>query len=72
MIKDSETVRRFEDDFTKKERLSYQQSFDIVEAMWAEGVALGVLPPKEPLSGIDVDIRISGILNSCSGKSCQK
>ncbi len=72
MIKNPEAIKRFEDDFTRKERLSYQQSLDIVEAMWEEGVALGVLPPKEPLSGIDVDIRISEILNSCSGKSCQK
>jgi len=26
--------------------------------MWKEGVSLGVLPPKDPLEGIDVDIKI--------------
>lgn len=72
MIRNPEIVKKFEDDFIKKERLSYEQSLDIVESLWAEGVALGILPLKEYSSGIDIDIRIASILNSCSGKSCQK
>jgi hypothetical protein len=31
--------------------------------MWKEGVQLGVLPMKDPLDGIEVDIRIASILN---------
>ena len=73
MIKDAKTVKIFEDDFIKeKGKLSYQQSLDIIESLWDEGVTLGVLPPKEPLEGIEVDIKIAGILNSCSEKSSQK
>lgn len=72
MITNPEIIKKFEDNFIKKERLSYQQSLDIVESLWAEGVALGILPPKEYSSGIDIDIRIASILNSCSEKSCQK
>lgn len=72
MITNPEIVKKFEDNFIKKERLSYQQSLDIVESLWAEGVALGILPPKEHSSGIDIDIKIASILNSCSEKSCQK
>jgi hypothetical protein len=30
--------------------------------MWNEGVNLGVLPPKDPLEEIDVDIRIAKVL----------
>jgi hypothetical protein len=31
--------------------------------MWREGMALGVLPLKDPLEGIEVDIRIARMLN---------
>jgi hypothetical protein len=31
--------------------------------MWQEGVLLGVLPLKDPLEDIEVDIRIARILN---------
>ena len=36
--------------------------------MWNEGLRLGVLPPKDPMDGIDVDIRIAKALNSCLKK----
>ncbi len=72
MIKNSELLKKFEDDFIKKERLSYEKSLDIIESLWAEGVALGILPPKEHSASIDIDIKIASILKSCSGKSCQK
>lgn len=72
MIKNPEILKKFEDNFIKKERLSYEKSLDIIESLWAEGVALGILPPKEHSIGIDINIRIASILNSCSGKSCQK
>jgi hypothetical protein len=31
--------------------------------MWEEGRKLGVLPLKDPLEGIEVDIRMARILN---------
>jgi len=37
--------------------------------MWNEGAKLGVLPTKEPLEGIEVDIKIAKALNSCLKKS---
>jgi len=40
--------------------------------MWNHGVKLGVLPPKEPLEGIETDIKIARVLNSCLKSSCQK
>jgi hypothetical protein len=58
-----------EREFIAKQRLSYKQSLQIFESMWNEGIKLGVLPPKEPLDGIDVDIRIAKIINSCLKKS---
>jgi len=31
--------------------------------MWELGMHLGVLPPEDPLEGIDVDIKVARILN---------
>jgi len=69
MIKDAGALKRFEDSLIREEKLSYPKALRLLEAMWQEGVALGVLPPKDPLEGIEVDMRISRIVNSCSKKS---
>jgi len=64
LIKNSDVLERFEREMIKKEKLSFEQSLNFFEALWQEGVDLGVLPPKNPLEGIEVDIRIARILNS--------
>ena len=71
MINDAGALKRFEDSLIRERKLSYPQSLRLFEAMWQEGVALGVLPSKDPLEGIEVDMRISRIVNSCSKKSSQ-
>lgn len=68
MIKNPEILARFEDEEIKKEKLSYKESLKIFENLWKEGVRLGVLPPEDPLEGIETDIRIAKFLNSCSKK----
>ncbi|MGA1845381.1 MAG: hypothetical protein ACMUIS_12525 [bacterium] len=66
-------VRKTEYAFIKEEgRLSFHQSLKLFTSMWNEGIHLGVLPPKEPLEGIDVDTKIAKVLNSCSKKSSQE
>jgi len=73
MLKQCELLRKFEDDFIRGAgRLSFEQASKLFAGMWEEGLGLGVLPPKSPLDGIEVDIRMARILNSCSKNSCQK
>ena len=70
MIKNVYILRKFEDDLIRSEtKISLKQSFELLTAMWKEGIVLGVLPPSDPWEGIDVDVRIAGILNSCLKKS---
>ena len=70
MIKNREVLKKFEDDFIKKEgKLPFARAIKLFTDMWNEGVKLGVLPSSEPLEGIEVDIRVAKILNSCSKKS---
>jgi len=72
MINDAGALKRFEDSLIREGKLSHLQALRLFEAMWQEGVALGVLPPKDLLEGIEVDMRISRIVNSCSKKSSQE
>jgi len=66
MIKNAELLERFEYKQLKKETLSYRDALKIYESMWLEAKALGILPLKNLMDGIEVKIRISRILNSCS------
>ena len=69
MVRDGETLRRFEEDLIRREpHRSFQESFRIYEAMWKEAVALGVLPLADPLEGIEADIELARVLN-CLKKS---
>lgn len=63
MIKDSRLLETFESEELKKENLDHKSALRIFEGMWLEGMALGVLPLKDPLEGIEVDIRIAEMLN---------
>jgi len=61
-----EEWRIFEDEIIRQDDLSIEQKFKILESMYAEAVALGIMPYDEPLDGIDVDIRIAKAINSVS------
>ena len=63
MIKDARWLAEFEENDLKKEKLDYQSALRIFEGMWKEAMLLGVIPLKDPLEGIEVDIRIARILN---------
>ena len=69
MIKNPELLKNLEDSFIKNEgKLPFDRAIKLFTSMWNEGLKFGVLPSKDPLEGIDVDIRIAKVLNSCSKK----
>lgn len=73
MIKNPSLLKKLEDDFIKDEgKLTFKQSLKIFTSMWNEGIELGILPSADPLGGIDVDIKIAKVLNSCLKSSCPK
>lgn len=70
MIKNSQILKEFEDSFSRKEGpLPPQKAFNIFSAMWQEAVEMGIIPFKDPMAGIEVDIKTARILNSCLKKS---
>lgn len=65
MVKGKE-FNKFEKDILKSERPNILMNFRIVEALYEEAVALGILPLKDPLEGLEVDIRIGRVINYVS------
>ena len=63
MIKDAILLSRFEQEEMKKEAPNFRTALRIFEGMWLEGKAMGVLPLKDPLEGIEVDVRVARMLN---------
>lgn len=63
MITNPELLSRFKDMTVRDEKMDYPSCLRLFEGLWREGVALGVLPPDDPLEGIEVDIRLARILN---------
>lgn len=63
LIKDAKLLAEFEENELRKEKTDYLNALRIFEAMWKEAKLLGVLPLKDPLEGIEVDIKIARILN---------
>jgi hypothetical protein len=64
VVKDGNLLAEFERAYAASEKPDYFEGLKIFEAMWREGLSLGVLPLKDPLEGIEVDVRIAGILNN--------
>ena len=63
MIRKSELLSKFENDFLCNEgRLSFNNALKLFTNMWYEGCRLGVLPPRDPLEGVEIDIKISKVV----------
>ena len=63
MVTNSEKLRAFEDERIRIEKVDVERNFRIVDALYDEARMLGVLPPKDPLEGIEVKIRIARGVN---------
>jgi len=69
MVKRTDIIKKFEDDLARKEgRIPYDRAMRIFTSLWEEGKGLGAIPGKDPLAGIEVDIRLAKVLRSCSKK----
>jgi hypothetical protein len=63
MIRDRELWEEFESELLKKEELTLEQKYRILNSMLQEALSLGILPSEDPLEGIEVDIKIARIVN---------
>jgi hypothetical protein len=56
--------RKFETELLKEEPVDVGRNFQILEGLYEEAVALGVIPTSNPLEGLGVDLRIARVINS--------
>jgi transcriptional regulator with XRE-family HTH domain len=57
-------LQKFEMDFLREGKINIARNFHIVEALYKEAVTLGIIPLKNPLDGIEVDLKIAKVVNS--------
>ncbi len=57
-------LQEFELDFLRREKVNVARNLRIVEALFKEAVTLGIIPLKNPLDGIEVDLKIAKAVNS--------
>ncbi|GJL55166.1 MAG: hypothetical protein NPIRA02_22980 [Nitrospirales bacterium] len=63
MIKNRTRLEQFEREQIMKTKPDLFSNLKIVEALLQEARNLGVFSPKDPLEGIDVDIRVANAFN---------
>ena len=68
MIKNQKVFQNFENDYIKKRDLSYKSNLQIYEGLYNEAILLKVIPGNNPMEGIEHNIRLAKILNSCLKK----
>lgn len=64
MIKNTKLLKEFEKKYAQLSPPNFLKNIAIVEALLEEARLLGSWPPKDPMAGIETDIRIAKILNS--------
>ena len=64
MIKDEQRWRLFERELIRSQELTIKQKYKILNALLHEAQTLGVFPPKNPLEGIEVKIKLAKIINA--------
>ncbi len=64
MITNRSEVEEFEKELLRKEKVDFTKNIAIVNAMYNEAVALGVIPMKNPLDGLEIDVKIARVVNN--------
>ena len=64
MIKRTKKLIEFERRWLLEDRSSVTERLRALDALYSQAKSFGVLPPANPLEGIDADIRLARVLNS--------
>ncbi len=64
MITNPKKLRKFEQNLLKTETTSISQKFRLMDEMFKEARSLRVFPLKNPLEGLETDIKVAKVVNS--------
>ncbi len=54
---------KFEQEFLRKNKLSLKKKLKLMDGFYKAAVLFGLFPPKNPLEGIETDIKIARLVN---------
>ena len=63
MIRNANLLEKFEREQIRKRKPDYFRNLRIFESLYNEAMHLGIFPLKDPLDGIEVDIKLARALN---------
>ncbi len=63
MVTNTKKLQAFEADRIRAEKVDVEQNLRILDALYEEALMLGALPPRDPLEGIEVKIRVAKAVN---------
>ena len=63
MLKNPKGWQAWEREWLRSSPVNYRQNLMIFDALLKEARLLGAWPPKDPLEGFEVDLRVARILN---------
>ena len=64
MIKNSRRLKEFDDDHISRNKPDLLRSLRLLDSLYKEARALSVFPLQDPLSGLEIDIKIAKVINS--------
>ena len=64
MVKNSSKLREFEDNYMRRDKSDLLRNLQMLDQLYKEAKVLSVFPLQEPLSGLDIDIKIAKVINS--------
>jgi len=64
MVKKTSRLKEFEDNIIRWNKPDVQQNLRLIDSLYKEARALSVFPLRDPLSGLEIDIKIAKVINS--------
>jgi hypothetical protein len=64
MVKNSPRLKEFEENFMRQNKPDILHNFRLLDSLYEEARALSIFPLQEPLSGLDIVIKIAKVINS--------
>jgi hypothetical protein len=64
MVKKTSRLKEFEDNSIRRNKPDVQHNLRLIDSLYKEARALSVFPLRDPLSGLEIDIKIAKVINS--------
>jgi len=64
MVKNTSRLKEFEDNYIRSNKPDLLRNLQLLDQLYKEAKALSVFPLQEPLSGLEIDIKIAKVINS--------